>query len=74
MGRLSTTESTYLPTFLKYAEKCDCLQKVLQQFPQRKTQMFDRWKQRKCIHCGKDRHPKGTRCSQDPRGHPEKNK
>ena len=60
--------------YLKYPEKCDWLQKVLQQFPQRKKQMLDRWKQRKCIHCGKDRHPKGTRCSQDPRGHPEEKK
>ena len=56
--------------YLKYPEKCDWLQKVLQQFPQRKKQRLDRWKQRKCIHCGKDRHPKGTRCSQDQRGHP----
>ena len=60
--------------YLKYPEKCDWLQKVLQQFPQRKKQMLDRWKQRKCIHCGKDRHPKGTRCSQDPLGHPEEKK
>ena len=53
-----------------HPERRDCLQKLLQQASQKKKQMVDYWKRRKCMYCGKDRHPKGTRCTQDPSNKP----